>query len=150
LVDIVSPDVRSRMMSGIQAKNTKPEMIVRRGLHRIGFRFRLHEKQLSGKPDLVFPKYRAVIFVNGCFWHRHDCAMFRLPSTRTDFWHAKLDRNVENDMAAWNSLACKDWRVAVVWECALRGKQRLPDGEAIQKLASWLLSDNDTLTIRGI
>ena len=150
MADIVSPEVRSRMMSGIRAKNTKPEMNIRRGLHRLGFRYRLHDKKLPGKPDLVLRKYRAAIFVNGCFWHGHDCAMFKLPSTRTDFWRAKLARNAENDVAACDSLIAKEWRVGVVWECAIRGKHRLPEGETMQKLASWLRSKNETLTIRGL
>lgn len=138
------------MMSGIRAKNTKPEMNIRRGLHRLGFRYKLHDKKLPGKPDLVFPKYRAAIFVNGCFWHGHNCAMFKVPSTRTDFWRAKLARNAENDVAACDSLIAKEWRVGVVWECAISGKHRLPEGEAMQKLSSWLRSKNETLTIRGL
>ena len=137
-------------MAGIRSKNTKPEMKIRKGLHRLGFRYRLHEKKLPGKPDMVFAKYRAALFVNGCFWHGHDCAMFKLPSTRTDFWRAKFAKNVENDIAASNTLIAKGWRVGVVWECAIRGKHRLPESEAIQKIAHWLGSTNETLMIRGV
>src|SRR3546814_10547828 len=93
MADVVSIDVRSRMMSGIRSTNTKPEMILRRGLHAAGFRFRLHDRRLPGKPDLVFPRYSAVLFAHGCFWHGHNCHLFRLPATRTDFWAAKIDRN---------------------------------------------------------
>jgi DNA mismatch endonuclease (patch repair protein) len=138
------------MMSSIRAKDTKPEMIVRRGLHRLGCRFRLHDRKLPGKPDLVLPKYRAVIFVNGCFWHGHDCPMFRLPSTRPIFWQTKIERNASNDKVAWDALRVKGWRVCVVWECSLRGKQRLGEGEAIQKIMSWLRSKTETLNIRGL
>src|SRR3546814_5856307 len=93
MADVVSIDVRSRMMSGIRSTNTKPEMILRRGLHAAGFRFRLHDRRLTGKPDLVFPRYSAVLFAHGCFWHGHNCHLFRLPATRTDFWAANINSN---------------------------------------------------------
>jgi DNA mismatch endonuclease (patch repair protein) len=93
MADVVTPDVRSRMMSGIRSTGTRPEMILRRGLHRAGFRYRLHVRNLPGKPDLVFPRYNAVIFAHGCFWHGHDCHLFKWPSTRRDFWQAKIARN---------------------------------------------------------
>ena len=91
--DVVDSATRSRMMSGIKGKNTKPELMVRSGLHRLGYRFRLHRKDLPGKPDLVFAKHRAVIFVHGCFWHYHDCHLFKMPSTRREFWETKIGRN---------------------------------------------------------
>lgn len=97
MADTVPPDVRSRMMAGIKAKDTKPELIIRRGLHAMGFRFRLHAKGLPGKPDLVLRKYRAVIFVNGCFWHGHECVLFKWPKSRADFWREKINRNRHND-----------------------------------------------------
>src|SRR5262245_6595907 len=99
MADVVSPEVRSRMMSGIRGKNTKPEMVLRRGLHAEGFRFRLHGPALPGRPDLVFPKWSAVIFVHGCFWHRHNCRLFKWPSTKSRFWRAKLTGNVSRDEA---------------------------------------------------
>ncbi|MEE2565464.1 very short patch repair endonuclease [Hyphobacterium marinum] len=122
MTDIVSAKVRSRMMSGIRGKDTKPEMIVRRGLHARGFRFRLHDKRLPGKPDLVLPKYRTVIFVHGCFWHRHDCKYFKWPATRPEFWHNKIRGNVERDKKHIKELDALGWQVLFVWECELKSK----------------------------
>lgn len=108
------------MMSGIRGKNTAPELRVRSELHRRGFRFRLHSKGLPGRPDIVLPKYRAVILVNGCFWHRHGCHLFKWPSTDSEKWREKLEKNVVRD--AENLEACNrlGWRVLVIWECALK------------------------------
>lgn len=149
MADIVTPDVRSRMMSGIRGKDTRPEMIVRRALHAAGFRYRLHDKRLPGKPDLVFPKYRAVVFVHGCFWHGHDCHLFKIPATRTDFWRAKIHGNVERDRKAVEKLNGAGWRVGTVWECALKGKTRLAAEDVLRLLASWLLAGAGGLEIRG-
>ena len=95
--DIVTPEIRSRMISGIRGQNTKPELAVRSQLHRIGFRFRVHCRDLPGKPDLVFRKHNAVIFVHGCFWHGHDCHLFRWPTTRSEFWREKINSNIARD-----------------------------------------------------
>lgn len=149
MADVVSPAVRSRMMSGIRSTNTKPEIILRRGLHAAGFRFRLHGRQLPGRPDIVLARYSAVIFANGCFWHGHDCHMFRMPSTRPDFWQAKIARNQENDARAIAALAVLGWRRAVIWECALKGRSRLPAGTVVSRCVSWLKSGRKTLEIRG-
>lgn len=123
MADIVSPAVRSRMMAEIKAKNTKPEMIVRRGLHAMGLRFRLHDRKLPGKPDLVFPKYRVVAFVNGCFWHGHECAQFKWPTTREEFWRDKIVTTRARDIAAVTALAGLGWNVVVAWECELRASK---------------------------
>lgn len=112
------------MMSGIRGKNTKPELVVRKALYSQGFRYRLHVKDLPGKPDIVLPKYRTVIFVHGCFWHGHNCHLFRLPSSNRDFWRAKIKQNQENDRKAVRALRKDGWRVIAVWECALRGRKR--------------------------
>lgn len=128
---------RSRMMSGIRGRNTKPEILVRRLLHRQGFRFRLHVRDMPGKPDIVLPRYRAAIFVNGCFWHGHDCPLYRVPGTRTDFWLDKINRNRANDQKARDALLATGWRVAVIWECALRGAEQDIEGAA-QRLGEWL------------
>jgi DNA mismatch endonuclease, patch repair protein len=148
--DIVAPDVRSRMMAGIRGRNTQPEIVLRKGLHQAGFRYRLHAKGLAGKPDLVFPKYRAVIFVNGCFWHGHDCSFFKWPSTRQEFWRAKITGNVTRDESVKERLLAAGWRVLTVWECALKGPGRLAPGEVITRSAEWLQSDSQAKEIRGL
>lgn len=147
--DIVSAETRSRMMAGIRSKNTRPEMALRRGLHALGFRYRLHARDLPGQPDLVFPGRRAVIFVHGCFWHGHDCNLFRQPRTRADFWQKKLSRNREVDAAASAALATSGWRQATVWECALRGPGRLGLDQVLERCAAWLVSHEGMLELRG-
>lgn len=117
LADIVDSKTRSRMMAGIRGKDTKPEMIVRRALHKAGYRFRLHRKDLPGKPDIVLPRYRTAIFVHGCFWHGHDCKHFKWPKTRPDFWREKIEKNVERDRRAIAELERLGWNVKVIWEC---------------------------------
>lgn len=149
MADNVAADVRSRMMAGIRATNTKPEILLRKALHAAGFRFRLHDPKLPGKPDIVFPRYRATLFAHGCFWHGHDCHLFRLPSTRADFWQAKINRNRFVDERTRAQLLAADWRVGVVWECALKGRTRLPFEEVISTCGGWLTSDQHELEIRG-
>ena len=129
--DIVAPEVRSRMMSGIGSKDTKPELLVRRGLHALGYRYRLHDRRLPGRPDLVFPKRRAVIFVNGCFWHGHDCSLFRWPSTRADFWRDKIGANIDRDRRNREALIGAGWRVLDIWECTIRGATKRPSDEVL-------------------
>lgn len=147
--DIVDQQTRSRMMAGIGGKNTKPEMTIRRGLHALGYRFRLHAAELPGKPDIVLKRYRAAIFVNGCFWHRHDCHLFRLPGTRTEFWRDKIARNVKRDRAVQSSLIEHGWRQMVVWECALKGKTRLEPEAVMKRLTDWLVSGDTLAEISG-
>ena len=128
MVDVVSPEVRSRLMAGIRGKNTKPEMIVRRLLHVMGYRYRLHAQDLPGRPDVVFRRRRAVIFVHGCFWHRHsdsECKLSRLPKTRLDFWLPKLDSNQKRDEANREALQKMGWKQLVLWECQLRDEASL-------------------------
>lgn len=137
------------MMAGIRAKNTWPEMMIRRGLHARGFRFRLHDKGLPGKPDLVLPKYRAAIFVHGCFWHGHDCHLFKWPKTRADFWRTKIARNIAVDSLAKNELQRADWRIGIIWECALKGRAKLPIDLVLTKSVEWLRSDGFILEIEG-
>lgn len=147
--DIVSPAVRSRMMAGIKGKNTRPELIVRRGLHQLGFRYKLHDKKLPGKPDLVLPMYRAVIFVHGCFWHGHNCHLFRMPTTRSEFWRQKIARNKITDSAALLSLNAAGFKVLTVWECALKGKTRKSLVNVIETCAHWLGNADGDLEISG-
>lgn len=122
VTDTMSMDERSRRMSRIRNKDTKPEMFVRRLIHRMGYRYRLHGKKLPGKPDLVFASRRKVIFVHGCYWHRHDdpsCKLARLPKSRLDFWGPKLKGNRERDKRNQMELNALGWEVLVIWECQL-------------------------------
>ncbi|MFB5191711.1 very short patch repair endonuclease [Alicyclobacillus fastidiosus] len=150
MADIVSPDDRSRMMGGIKNKNTKPELLIRSGLHKLGFRYHVNYLKLPGQPDLVLPRYRAVIFVHGCFWHRHDCHLFRWPSTREEFWKRKILANVERDKKTVGTLIASGWRVLIVWECAIKGKTRRPVGEVLDECATWLKSQIQYDEIRGM
>lgn len=121
MTDVVDAPTRSRMMSGIRGRDTKPERLVRQALFKAGFRFRLHRRGLPGVPDVVLPGRRVAVFVHGCFWHMHaGCLNARLPSTRPEFWREKLSRNVKRDRVARESLAAAGWRVLTVWECATR------------------------------
>lgn len=126
------------MMSGIRGKNTKPEMLIRTGLHRMGFRFRLHDRKLPGAPDLVFPGLDAVILVHGCFWHGHACHLFKWPSSRAEFWRDKLQGNVVRDRRNREELRRQGWRVGEIWECQLKGRDAVPVGEVLDRLADFL------------
>ena len=133
--DVFTPEKRSAVMRAVKGKNTAPEIALRKALFKRGFRYRLNVADLPGKPDLVFPRYRAIIFVHGCFWHGHDCARgARPPKTNADYWRAKIARNVKRDHAAIDALQRDGWRVYVSWECDLK---RI-DEEA-DKAAGWLL-----------
>lgn len=136
--DIVDPKVRSRMMSGIKAGNTKPEVLVRKELHARGYRFRLHRKDLPGSPDIVLPKFKAVIFVNGCFWHGHRCRLFKWPRTRPEFWRDKITTNIHRDRRKMAELRSMGWRVCVLWECELRGSKGRQVAETVDRIAEWL------------
>lgn len=152
-MDIVSSEVRSRMMAGIRGNNTAPEMRVRKLLHRKGFRYRLHQKDLPGKPDVVLPRHRVCIFIHGCFWHRHPgCKYATIPKTRAEFWRQKFDLNVERDLRSRNELLMLGWRVFELWECGIRGPESdmnwllkaIPDCN--QKFVSWPAFPDSHLT----
>ena len=115
-------------------------MRVRKALHALGFRYRLHDCKLPGNPDIVLPKYRAVIFVHGCFWHGHHCHLFKIPKTRTEFWMTKIDGNVQRDVIARKQLLDTNWRVAIVWGCALQGRKKYQVDALISELGMWLIS----------
>lgn len=136
--DVHDPVTRSRNMAAIRGKDTKPELLVRSGLHRRGYRFRVNRKDLTGKPDIVVSRLHAAIFVHGCFWHGHDCHLFRLPGTRREFWAKKINANRERDDAVRSALLSESWRIATVWECALKGKSRLDLGQLLEQLTVWL------------
>ncbi|WP_321947190.1 very short patch repair endonuclease [Paraburkholderia sp. J10-1] len=148
MIDVVDSATRSRMMSGIRARNTRPELLIRSLLHRRGYRFRVHVADLPGKPDIVLPRFRAVVFVHGCFWHGHDCALFKWPGTRAEFWREKIGRNRGRDQEVREALLASGWRVAVVWECAIRGKAREPAAVA-DALVAWLESDSNKWETRA-
>lgn len=128
-------------MSGIRGKNTKPEMIIRKELFRRGFRFRLHGKNLPGKPDLVFPKYKTVVLVNGCFWHGHDCKLFKWPKSNQEFWKQKITGTIQRDQRNQELLVKSGWRIIIVWECALKNKDLNSIKLEIDKLVESLLND---------
>lgn len=119
------PSLRSWTMSRIRSKNTKPEVAVRKAAHALGLRFRLHGDDLPGKPDLVFRRWRTILFVHGCFWHQHHCERARLPKTNGDYWTKKLQRNAQRDKATLGLLRRSGWRCAVVWECQTKDPARL-------------------------
>lgn len=148
-MDVHTPERRSHNMSRIRSRDTKPEMVLRRALHARGLRYRLHVRSLPGTPDLVFPRRRAVILVHGCFWHGHDCPMFRLPGTRTDFWRQKINGNVARDRRSAGALAELGWRQLTVWECALRGRARLPVDEVAALAAGFVSGEDAILEVSG-
>ncbi len=149
MVDVHDAVTRSRNMAAIRSRHSKPELLVRKALHAAGLRFRLHVSGMRGTPDLVLPRWKAVVFVHGCYWHNHDCHLFKWPTTRTEFWREKICRNVANDVCSNEALRQAGWRVAVVWECALKGRTRLDFDQAMQALAIWIKSEEPSLTIRG-
>ena len=148
MADIVSRAVRSRMMAGIRSKNTRPELLVRRELFARGYRYRLHVASLPGKPDLVFPKLRAVIFVHGCFWHRHGCGLFKWPSTNVAFWRTKILRNHLVDRRVFGQLKRAEWRILTIWECALKGADPADIDRVIKAAERWLDSRSRSLEIQ--
>ncbi|PID42533.1 MAG: very short patch repair endonuclease [Proteobacteria bacterium] len=149
MIDIVSSEKRSRMMAGIKGKNTRPELAIRSRLHRLGFRFRIHDNRLPGKPDIVLKKYHAVIFVHGCFWHRHGCHLFKWPKTRPEFWEKKINSNAENDQKVLHSLSVRGWRVCIVWECAIKGSRKKPIEDVADTISEWLAGGEYLLEISG-
>jgi DNA mismatch endonuclease (patch repair protein) len=140
-MDVHSPERRSKNMQAVRSKNTNPEIVVRKLIFAKGLRFRLHDKTLPGTPDIVLAKYRAVIFVHGCFWHGHNCHLFKSPATRPDFWREKLDSNRDRDTLHRAALREAGWRVLVVWECALKGRFRLEEAKLAGDILKWVRND---------
>lgn len=135
-------------MRAIKGRDTKPELFLRKRLHALGFRYRLNAKSLPGSPDIVLPKYRAAIFVHGCFWHRHDCVYFKMPGTRPEFWAEKLGGNVRRDAIAQAALKEAGWRSLVVWECAVRASMKSKsETDVVALVTNWLKSFSDHATI---
>lgn len=141
---------RSRNMAAIRSKHTKPELLVRKLLHRAGFRYRLHQKKLPGTPDLAFRKWKAVIEVHGCFFHSHDCHFFRQPAgDSAAFWKEKLLVNAERDLRNAAATASLGWRRLIVWQCAVTGKTRLEQADLVKRVGEWLMGSESTGEIRG-
>jgi DNA mismatch endonuclease (patch repair protein) len=145
MTDVLTVAQRQLNMSRIRGCDTKPEMLIRRGLHSRGLRYRLHDRKLPGRPDLVFPRYHTAVFVHGCFWHAHGCALSKLPATRQDFWLKKLEGNAARDRNAITALQAANWRVLVIWECALRGPGRSEDTIVLDSAARYIREDETSL-----
>lgn len=139
MTDIVDKDTRSMMMSKVPQKNTKLEVVLRHELHRLGFRYRLNVRGLPGSPDLVFPKYKAVVFVNGCFWHGHDCHLFSMPRSNVEYWSAKIKGNIERDMRKRKELELAGWRSLTVWGCTLKRLRSGSDNQVALVVGDWLV-----------
>ena len=147
MTDVLTPEQRRTNMRNIRGRDTKPEMLIRRGLHARGLRYRLHDRSLPGCPDLVFPCYRTAVFVHGCFWHMHGCSLSTLPTTRQDFWKEKLNNNVIRDQVAIATLQANSWRVLVIWECALRGPGRLANENIFDLAANFIAKEQISLYV---
>jgi DNA mismatch endonuclease, patch repair protein len=149
MVDVVDKATRSRIMAKIRGKDTMPELIIRKALHKAGFRYRLHDKKLPGKPDLVFPKYKAVIQVNGCFWHGHGCRKHQWPASNREYWEMKIKKNVERDHKNIDICSKLGWRILIVWECAIKGKNSIPNKILVELIKDWLINKLENAQIQG-
>ncbi|MGA8163648.1 MAG: DNA mismatch endonuclease Vsr [Waddliaceae bacterium] len=138
MVDKFDKKTRSRIMASVKNKDTKPEINIRKALFAQGLRYRLHDKKLPGHPDLVFPKYKAVIFIHGCFWHHHDCEHGKLPATNIDFWEKKLQGNAERDCQNIKKLEKMGWRVKVIWLCELKNKRKIGTKDYLNEIVKWI------------
>jgi DNA mismatch endonuclease (patch repair protein) len=142
-MDNLTPEQRNKTMSSVHSKNTIPEILVRKALFALGYRYLIDYKKLPGRPDIVLPKYRSVIFVHGCFWHGHaGCPNSHLPQSNTEYWRTKIDKNRKRDGESLNELHALGWRVCIVWECAIRGKnQKMKVAQVAAKISEWLKTD---------
>ena len=143
--DKFNKETRSRMMAGIRNKNTKPETLIRSELFKNGFRYRLHNGRLPGKPDMVFRKYRAIIFIHGCFWHGHNCHYFVWPKSNQDFWHKKINGNKNNDKKVISELKSMGYRICIIWECVTRDTKLF--SRTMKKVVNWLPGDRKFLEL---
>ena len=149
MADVHSPAVRSKNMRAIRTRDTAIELRVAQQLTALGLAFTVQDRTLPGRPDFVLAEYRAIIFVHGCFWHRHHCHLFKTPATRTEFWLGKIDANVARDRRHIAGLNAAGWKVLVVWECALRGKTRLDEESLQARLEEWICAADDNGEIDG-
>lgn len=134
-------------MAGIRGTDTKPEMIIRKGLHALGWRYRLHGRDLAGRPDLVLAGRRALLFANGCFWHGHDCHLFKWPKSRPEFWREKIGGNIARDLCNREALIADGWRIAEIWECRLKGREREPLADVLSRCDAFLRSEDVFLSV---
>ena len=149
MADVLTPAQRRLNMSRVRDRDTKPEMLLRRALHARGLRFRLHRRDLPGRPDLVFSRYRTCLLVHGCFWHGHNCVLFQWPATRQAFWADKIAGNRRRDRETLKRLLDAEWRILVVWECALRGPGRRDFSAAIDECVSFITGSSAQAEIIG-
>lgn len=145
MTDVHSPKVRAKNMRAVKARNTKPEINIRKGLHRLGFRYTCNKTNLPGKPDLYFKKYESVILINGCFWHGHNCNLFHWPSSRKEFWTNKITGTQERDIRKIKELLDRNIKVLLIWECAIKRKDQLVS--AIEMSANWLKTLNNSFSV---
>ncbi|KAB2783169.1 very short patch repair endonuclease [Brucella anthropi] len=138
MVDRFSKEVRSKIMASITSKNTRPELAIRKGLHRMGFRYSLHSGRFRGHPDLLLPKYKAAIFIHGCYWHGHGCTETKPASSNKEYWGHKINRNRERDKNNQEAILAAGWRFLVIWECSIRRKGKIVLDEVIMQVAMWL------------
>lgn len=150
MTDVHSKEIRSKNMAAIKSKNTKPELLIAEALKSRGFVFQIHDKTLPGRPDFVMLEYRAVIFVHGCFWHGHDdCHLFKWPESRTEFWKKKITGNVERDKKNIKALQREGWWVLEIWECSIKGRNKMPFDELVNKIEHWVLYEMKSKSLRG-
>lgn len=148
-MDVHTPEQRSRNMRGVRAKDTGPELTLRRSLHSAGLRYRLHAIDVVGRPDLVFVQRRIAIFVHGCFWHAHSCPRFSIPATRSEFWRDKLEANRTRDARVRDQLLADGWRVLIVWECCLRGPARPPLQKVVDEVRAFISGHETEKALAG-
>lgn len=149
MTDVHSPMVRSKNMAAIRGRHTKPEKLIRSAIFAQGLRYRLYDRRLPGRPDIVLSKHRAIVLVHGCFWHRHCCPLFKWPKSNVSFWRNKIDANARNDIKARVALNEAGWRVLTIWECSLKGKARLPFEELSHEIGNWIRDGSMDLEITG-
>jgi DNA mismatch endonuclease (patch repair protein) len=150
VADVLTPKQRQLNMSHIRGRDTRPEMVIRCGLHARGLRYRLQDRSMPGRPDVVFQKYRAVILVHGCFWHGHNCPLFQLPATRTEFWITKINANRSRDARTREALQTLGWRILTIWECSLKGPARWQMDTLLDACVDFLKGDAQQQQITGI
>ena len=150
MTDVLSKKQRHLCMSQIKGKDTSPEIIIRKALFSLGYRYRLHDAKLPGKPDLVLPKYNAIININGCFWHQHRCHLFKWPSSKVEFWRRKLTENKKRDRKNYKLLKDQGWYILTIWECALKGKKKLDLIDITEDIVKWLEFETGDKVIKGM